>query len=146
MSIYGDVEQLASQVDQELQTQKTKYKSLSLTRSWMVRKATFNTWVSPVGDLAWAYKKVTKHYTNFIPTGKTYAVVIVGRHRQRIEVQLSQKNTDQLLGELAGRVPWALFGYSKEIEGTWQKDPGGLVAAVDARYQQFKSKSASGAN
>jgi hypothetical protein len=145
-SIYGDVEQVASQMDQELQMEKTKYKSLLVTRSWMIRKSMFGVWVSPLNDLAWAYKKVTKHYTNFIPTGKTYAVVIVGRHRQRIEVQLSQKNTDQLLGDLARRVPWAIFGYSKEIAGTWQKDPGGFVATVDSRQQQFKSKSATGAN
>lgn len=143
-SIYGDVNQLASQIDQELQAQPTKYKSLFLTRSWMIRKGFFNTWVSPIGDLAWTYKKVTKHYTNFIPTGKTYALIIVGRHRQRIEVQLSEKNTDQLMRDLAGRVPWAIFGYSKEIEAAWQKDPAGFVATVDSRYQKFKAESAAG--
>jgi hypothetical protein len=146
VSIHGNVDQLASQIDQELMAQNTKYKSLLLTRSWMIRKSFFNTWVSPLGDLAWIYKKVTKHYTNFIPTGKTYSLIIVGRHRQRVEVQLSEKNTDQLLRDLAGRVPWAIFGYSKELASAWQKDPAGFVATVDSRYQQFKASSASGAS
>ena len=141
MSIYGEVEQLAHQVDQDLQMDKARYKTITLTRSWLIRKGTFTAWISPIGDLAWVYKKVTRHYTNFIPTGKTYAVIFVGRHRQRIEVPLSQKQTDNLLGELATRVPWAIFGYSKEIQDAWAKDPGGFVAAVDSRHQQFLSKS-----
>jgi hypothetical protein len=144
-SIYGDVDQLGAQIDQELQTEKTKYQGLTLTRSWLIRKGAFGPWISPLGDLAWVYKKVTKHYTNFIPTGKTYAAVLVGRHKQRIEVQLSQKNTDKLLEDLAHRVPWAIFGFSKERETAWQKDTAGFVATVDSRYQKFKSQSATGA-
>lgn len=146
VSIHGDVNQLAYQIEQELQTPPTKYKSLLLTRSWMIRKGFFNTWVSPIGDLAWIYKKVTKHYTNFIPTGKTYSLIIVGCHRQRIEVQLSEKNTDQLMRDLNGRVPWAIYGFSKEIEAAWQKDAKGFIATVDSRYQKFKAQSASGGN
>ena len=140
-AVYGNVEQLASQIEQDQQMGKTKYGKLLLTQAWLIRRNFFSTWVSPLADLAWVYKKVTKHYTNFIPTGKSYAAVIVGRHRQRIEVQMSQKKTDQFLADLATRVPWAIFGYSKEIETAWQKDPGGFVATVDSRHEQLASKS-----
>jgi hypothetical protein len=143
-AVYGNVEQLASQIEQDQQMGKTKYGKLVLTPSWLIRKSFFSTWVSPVNDLAWVHKKVTKHYTNFIPTGKSYAAVIVGRHRQRIEVQMSQKKTDQLLADLAARAPWAIFGYSKDIETAWQKDPAGFVAAVDSRREQVTSKPGAG--
>lgn len=99
--------------------------------------------MSPLGDLAWAYKKVTKHYTNFIPTGKSYAAILYGRHRQRLEVSMPQKKTDQLLADLAARVPWAIFGYSKDIAAAWQKDPDGFVATVDSRRQKLAAKSGS---
>lgn len=142
-AVYGNVEQTASQIEQELQMGKVKYGKLIVTSSWIVRRSFFSTWVSPVGDLAWVYKKVTKHYTNFIPTGKTYAAIIVDRHRQRIEVSMSQKKTDQLLADLGARAPWAIFGYSKDIAAAWQKDPGGFVATVDSRRQQLAAKSGS---
>lgn len=137
IALYGNVEQLAMQIEQEQQQPMsiTKYDKLLLTPSWIVRRAPFSTWVSPLGDLAWVYKKVTRHYTNFIPTGKTYSAVIVSRHRQRIEVQMSQKKTDQLMADLATRVPWVFFGYSKEIAKQWQKNPASLIAAVDSRRQ-----------
>lgn len=145
-AVYGNVEQIAAQIEQELQTGKMKYGKVTVTPSWIVRKSFFSTWVSPLSDLAWAYKKVTKHYTNFIPTGKSYAAILVDRHRQRIEVSMSQKKTDQLLADLAARVPWAIYGYSKEIAAAWQKDPGGFVATVDSRRQQLAAKSGSAGN
>ena len=37
-------------------------------------------------DVRWAYKKVTKHYTNFIPTGKSDAAVAFSRNGIPLEI------------------------------------------------------------
>jgi hypothetical protein len=111
----------------------------------MVRRKTFSTWVSPVGDLVWVYKKVTKHSVNFIPTGKTYSVVLVGRHRQRIEEQMKEKAVNEMLADLTARVPWAIFGFDQNLDRAWRKDPQSVIAAVDARYQQQNNRSAAAA-
>jgi hypothetical protein len=146
LAVYGNAEQLSQQIEAELQPAMIrKYGKLQLTPQWMVRRKLFTTWVSPVGDMVWIYKKVTKHSVNFIPTGKTYSVVLVGRHRQRTEEQMKEKAVNELLGDLGARVPWALFGFTKDLEKAWQKDPAGVIAAVDSRYQQIKSQPASSA-
>jgi hypothetical protein len=136
LAAYGNAEQLSQQIEAELQTAVIrKYGKLQIAQQWMVRRKTFSTWVSPIADLVWVYKKVTKHSVNFIPTGKTYAVVLVGRHRQRIEEQMKEKAVNEMLADLAARVPWILFGFTKDLEKAWQKDPAGVIAAVDSRYQ-----------
>ena len=143
LAAYGNAEYLSSQIETELQPAMTKtYGKLQITPQWMVRRKFFSTWISPVADLIWVYKKVTKHSVNFIPTGKTYAVVLVGRHRQRTEEQMKEKTVNEMLGDLAARVPWAIFGFTQDLEKAWRKDPSGVIAAVDSRYQQFKNKSA----
>lgn len=142
VSIYGNAEQLSSQIGSEMDAPHNRYKRLHLTQSWLVRKSLFSTWVSPVDDIVWAYKKVTKHSVNLIPTGKTYAAILVGRHRQRIEVNMPQKRVHALLEELAQRVPWALYGFDARLDQTWKKDPGGFIAAVDSRRQQHLGKAA----
>ncbi len=145
LAVYGNAEQLSQQIEAELQPATIrKYGKLQIAQQWMVRRKTFSTWASPVGDLVWIYKKVTKHSVNFIPTGKTYSVVLVGRHRQRIEEQMKEKAVNEMLADLATRVPWALFGFTQDLEKAWQKDPAGVIAAVDSRYQQ-NSKSAAAA-
>ncbi|SRR5579859_273191 len=141
VSNYGVVEQLSSEIEQQRQGPKTKYGKLEVAGTWLVQKSLFSTWVSPVGDVAWVYKKVTKHSVNFIPTGKSYSVIILGRHRQRVEVSMPEKRTNELLADLAARVPWAIYGFEKQLETAWTKDPGSVITLVDSRYQQFKSKS-----
>jgi hypothetical protein len=119
-----------------------KYGRLMIGPQWMVRRKPFSTWVSPVGDIVWIYKKVTKHSVNFIPTGKTYSVILVGRHRQRTEEQMKEDAVNQMMMDLAGRVPWALFGFDKNLEQAWRKNPQSVIAAVDTRYQQYKTNAA----
>ena len=134
---YGNAYQLSQQIDAELQPNMVhKYGNLQVTPQWLVRRKMFSTWVSPVEDLAWVYKKVTKHSVNFIPTGKTYSVILVGRHRQRTEEQMKEKAVNELLGELAGRVPWALFGFDQNLDKAWRKDPADVIRTVDQRRQQ----------
>jgi hypothetical protein len=143
LAVYGNAEQLSQQIEAELQpTMIRKYGKLQITQQWMVRRKTFSTWVSPVGDLVWVYKKVTKHSVNFIPTGKTYSVVLVGRHRQRIEEQMKENAVNEMLADLTSRVPWVLFGFTQDLEKAWRKDAAGVIAAVDSRYQQQNNKAA----
>ncbi len=143
LAVYGNAEQLSQQIEAELQPAVIReYGKLQIAQQWMVRRKTFSTWVSPIADLVWVYKKVTKHSVNFIPTGKTYSVVLVGRHRQRIEEQMKEKAVNEMLAELTTRLPWVLFGFTKDLEKAWQKDPAGVIAAVDSRYQQQNNKAA----
>ncbi|HEV2961977.1 MAG TPA: DUF6709 family protein [Candidatus Angelobacter sp.] len=143
LAVYGSVEQLSMEIEQQRLGPKNKYKTLEVTSSWLINRNLFSTWVSPVGDLAWVYKKVTKHSVNFIPTGKSYQIIIYGRHRQRIEVSMSEKKVNELLADFAARVPWAIYGYDKQLDAAWTKDAASVIATVDARYHQFKAKSSS---
>src|SRR5262249_55006975 len=143
LSAFGNAEQLSQQIEADVQPGGVRtYGNLQIGSQWMVRRRTFSTWVSPVGDLVWIYKKVTKHSINFIPTGKTYSVILTGRHRQRTEEQMKEKAVNELLADLGSRVPWAIFGFDQKLEQAWRKDPLGVVAAVDTRYQQHNNKAA----
>jgi hypothetical protein len=147
LSKYGSVYQLSQQIAAELQPNGIRqYGKLQVTPNWLVRRKMFSTWVSPVEDLAWVYKKVTKHSVNFIPTGKTYSVILVGRHRQRTEEQMKDTAVNELLVQLAGRAPWVLFGFDQNLDKAWRKDPAGVIRTVDLRrQQQVQAKAAAAA-
>jgi hypothetical protein len=146
LAAYGNAEQLSQQIEAELQPAMIrKYGKLQIAQQWIVRRRMFSTWASPISDLVWIYKKVTKHSVNFIPTGKTYSVALVGRHRQQIQEQMKEKAANDMLADLAARVPWVLFGFTKDLEKAWQKDAAGVIAAVDVRYQQQNNKAAAAA-
>jgi hypothetical protein len=106
------------------------------TPAWLLRPTTFGLDTLHVFDLVWAYKKVTKHSVNFIPTGTTSASVICTRYGQTLEVN-SGNGTEGFLQHIAERAPWIIAGYSPELAGIWQKNAGALVAAVDERREKI---------
>jgi hypothetical protein len=140
LSVFGQPRQLSSEIEQDLHRSNAKYGGLKITSHWLIRRNVFSTWISPIADVAWAYKGITRHRTNGIPTGKTYSVAILGRHKQKITVRASEKKVDALLAEIMQRVPWAVFGYGPELVTTWNKNHAGFVAAVDERRQRLIQK------
>ena len=49
--------------------------------NWLLHPTQFGLQVVAIKELIWAYKHVTKHYTNFIPTGKTFRLQVADRSR-----------------------------------------------------------------
>jgi len=52
---------------------------------------------------------------------------------------------NEMLADLAARVPWILFGFTQDLDKAWRKDPAGVIAAVDSRYGQHKNKATAAA-
>ncbi len=133
VSRYGSLFDVAQQLDLELQGSPMKIGRATITQSWVVLPSRFGLSLCRIPDLIWAYKKVTRHYHNFIPTGKTYEVIMYDRHGKPLQMQSRQKKIDAMLALLAERAPWAIYGYSDDLNKTLRTNWGGLVAAVDQR-------------
>jgi hypothetical protein len=135
LSALGDPQQLSMQIEAEENQLHAKYGRLHVTQTWLLRKKFFSTWVWPVENLAWAYKKLIKRSVHFIPVGTGYAVVLVDRYSERVELQMKEKAVDSLLAHLAARVPSAIYGFDQQIADAWRKDAATFAAVIDARRQ-----------
>src|SRR5215467_2404616 len=131
-AIYGNVEQIAAQVEQEEQMEVPINKFLTVTRSWILYRGPFKTSVWPLTALLWVYRQTTRVYTYaIIRIGKYESVIIVNRRGKKIEVRMPPRKLEALIAQLAERLPWVFFGYSDELAYALQKDLAGMVAAVD---------------
>ncbi|HEV3219340.1 MAG TPA: DUF6709 family protein [Candidatus Acidoferrales bacterium] len=140
LAAYGQPTQLSSEIEQDLRAGSVKFAGLRITSRWLIKRNLFSTWTSPVSDVAWGYKTVTRHRTNGIPSGRTYSTVISGRHNQSVTIRSSEKKVDALMADLIQRTPWAAFGYSPELVAAWKKNHAGFVAAVDDRKLRLATK------
>jgi hypothetical protein len=131
----GDPQHLSMQIEAEEKQPCTKYGNLIVTQSWLLRRKSFSTWVWPVENLVWAYKKLIKRSVHFIPVGTGYAVVLVDRYSERVELQMKQEAVESLLGHLAGRVPGAIYGFDQQIADAWRKDAATFISVIDQRRQ-----------
>jgi hypothetical protein len=133
---FGPPDYVASQIDAEMQAEHPKAGAVHLTPNWLVHSAPASLSATRIDDVVWAYKKVTQHRTNGIPTGKTYAAQIWDRHGVCITVTGKEPAVNQALEAVAQRSPWVLAGYSPDLEKTWKQNRAAVIEAVEQRRRQ----------
>lgn len=134
---FGDAEQTAQQIEYDMgQPHDTVNKTLHLTRNWLVHLHGVQFEATRWNDVMWLYKKITQQRVNGIPAGKTYSALINDRYGRCITLTGKEKAVDEMLAAVANRSPWAINGFSADLEKAWKKERQNLVAAVDQRRQQ----------
>jgi hypothetical protein len=107
-----------------------------LGNKYLVRSSLFTFNVLRFHDVLWAYKKVTKHSVNFIPTGKTYEAIIQC-YGGNATIAGKEKKVHELLEYVQQRAPWAMYGYSDELSATFTKRQQDFANSVEQRRQQW---------
>lgn len=106
-----------------------------LGNKYLVQSGFFGIDVVRVHDVLWAYKKITKHSVNFIPTGKSYEAV-VNCYGRTATIPGKETSVDQVLLYLQSQAPWAVHGFSDELQKAWTKNQVEFVAAVEERRRE----------
>jgi hypothetical protein len=137
----GEPEQVIEAIDREVEDMEHRQTigSTILTTSWLVRPQTFGLGIIHLGDMLWAYQKVTKHSVNFVPTGKSFTAILCARRGQTVEIGGSEQATKQLLEAVWQRVPWMLVGFDARLAALRKKNPAGLEEIVAERRRQFNA-------
>ncbi len=128
---YGDPEMVAEELQREYDRGMEKVGKLYLGQNWMYYQFGANFQVMKLSDLAWLYKKVVKQRGI-----STYLAFFYDKHGKHVSVSARQKNVDAMLEAVAQRAPWAIPGYTPEIDKTWRKDRAVFLAAVEERRMQ----------
>ena len=136
-SRYGQIADIAQQIDIELKGSTRKLAGAIVMPSWILVKHMFTLDVFHIPDVVWAYKKVTRHSINFIPTGKTYATIMFDRYGKSLEMNEGRAESNSIMMILEERAPWVVFGYSDELKKIALDNWSGFVAVVDSKRSQI---------
>lgn len=135
---WGDPVSIAAELEREYRTQPVhRLGDWTITRNYVVQDSFFGFEVLRLEDLVWGYKRVTKKRVNFIPAGKDYHVILVC-YSGAIEIPASEQQVDEVLAYANQRTPWAIFGYSADLENCFKKQPQELCLAVEARRREIE--------
>ncbi len=107
-----------------------------LGNKYLVRSSFFTFNVLRFQDVLWAYKKITKHSVNFIPTGKTYEAIIQC-YGGNATIPGKEKKVHELLEYVQQRAPWAIYGFSDDLSATFTKRQQDFANSVEQRRQQW---------
>jgi hypothetical protein len=130
---YSSVPEVTMEIESELRGETEAVGSARVSQNWILVSETFGVSICQISEIVWAYKKVTKRSINFIPTGKTYSATVFRRSGSYFRVDGREKEMDHLLHLIASRAPWALLGYSDEVDKLTRSNWQAFVAEIDAR-------------
>jgi uncharacterized protein DUF6709 len=141
LTAWGDALGVAVAAEREHRTSRIKAGSgWRLGEKYLVRKSFFHFDVLRFDDLLWAYKKVTKHSVNFIPTGKTYQGILACTGGTAI-IAGNEPHVDAMLAHAAARAPWAIHGFNADLDTLFRKQPAEFVKGVAQRRAEWANRS-----
>lgn len=79
-------------------------------------------------ELAWAYQMTTRHRTNGIPTGKSYAAIFRMMDGTQYSLAMKEPQVQALLKAINENAPGVVLGYTKELEQMYQKNRSSFAA------------------
>lgn len=136
---WGDLQVASAEVERELEMAvKDKQGPWTLTENYAVKRALLGFDIYRLENLAWGYKKAVKRRIyGIIPAGTTYAAEL-NFSDGSAEITAKQKKVDELLALVGKRAPWALMGYSEELEKLFKSSRGEFMAEVMQRKGRMK--------
>jgi hypothetical protein len=144
LALYGPAEQVGSQLDAELRSEGggETFGNAHVTTNWLVHSSAYDVHVMRLTDVVWAYPQVIKHYHSGIPTGKSHFVKVFDRPGSLITVSVKKNIGPNLLLALQRRSPWAIYGFTADLEQMWKKRRPEFLQTVDQQKKRIQPSSA----
>jgi hypothetical protein len=140
---WGDPVGVAAIAEHEFDNPRLRGKAgWRLGDKYLVRSSFFTFNLLRLQDVLWAYKKITKHSVNFIPTHKSYEA-IVACYGGTATIPGREKQVGELLAFVQQRAPWAIYGYSEQLAGLFNKQRQDFARSVEQRRQEWAQQAAS---
>ena len=144
LSRYGPAQQIGMQVDSELRSEGggETFGTAHVTTNWLVYSSAYEVHVIRLADVAWGYPQVVKHYHSGIPTGKSHFVKVFDCQGALMTISVKKDVGPNLLLALQRRVPWAVYGFSADLEKIWKKQRPQFLLKVDEQKRRIQPSSA----
>jgi len=144
LAMYGPAEQVGSQLDAELRGEGGGeiFGNAHLTTNWLVHSSAYDVHVIRMADVVWAYPQVVKHYHSGIPTGKSHFVKVYDRPGALMTISVKKDVGPNLLLALQRRTPWAIYGFTADLEQMWKKRRSEFLLAVDQQKKRTQPSTA----
>jgi hypothetical protein len=110
---YKNIDDLSDDFVHTEKTEMVKIGDYKLNNKFLFKESFFYFKIYPISQMYWAYKKITRHSVNLIPTGKSHEIVLNFKPKQAVLIKESEALVDQHLMLLIRLCPEAKFGYTK---------------------------------
>jgi hypothetical protein len=132
LAALGDAGQVRASIDAEADMPSViRIRRLRVAPSWLLVERFLGVEAVRLEDVVWVFKRVVRGGANFIEA------VVCTRDGGRFGVQGKDAEVDAMLQVIHRKAPWALAGYSPNVEHFWTFERHKVLQAVEERRQQY---------
>lgn len=137
LSKWGDLRVISDSIEREFKNPTVRMgEGWQLGNRYFIRNGFFGMRIHRVDDLIWAYRKVVRHSINFIPTHRTYHVVLKFAETEE-DIQCDKNVVDEVLHQIARSAPWVVLGFTDKLERIFSRSKADFVRAVGEAKKAF---------
>lgn len=131
---WGALETISAQVNHERQNAvRCRTRGWTLTDNYLVLNTMLRLNVFRMEDLVWAYpRQIKRRLWHVIPIGFEHEAVMHFRDGTS-RVNGKKASVNQVLELARTRAPWAIIGYTEDLEQAWRMHKDDLIAKVIAK-------------
>lgn len=94
--------------------------------------------ISDTSKVLWVYQHIVSHYTNGIPTGKSYSIFIWMTDGTKMEIAMkNKKKAEEALNYINRSLPYLYFGFDDQLQAVYRQNRQGMIQAVTERRAQL---------
>ncbi|HKD35399.1 MAG TPA: DUF6709 family protein [Pirellulales bacterium] len=133
-SAAGDAGKIAAKIDEQVaEGAVDRFGRVVITPAWLLWQNPFGLTAVSLDDGVWYHLRTISHHG-----AKSHSIIAHLRNGKAKQVPVRGKFAPAAIQAIAKRVPWALFGYDKQLQTNWQKERAKMINAVDERRRQLK--------
>jgi len=105
---------------------------------WFVRRSFLTFDCFHARNIVWAYERRVRHMLyGIVPLYSEYHLLLKLDSGREITKRYSKGNVGVAMNFIQNTAPWAVFGYSKELDEVWRKRRDAFLAGVNERRRAF---------
>jgi hypothetical protein len=133
---FGEPERIAMELEEEYGdgTGVHRIGRAEFTKGWLIHRMFLWLDLMRLGDVMRVYEKVSTTRTkNGNVSNRTYAAVVADREDNDVTMWEGQKKVEEIVGYVAGRMPWVVVGDEFDVKMRWLDNRKNFAKLVERR-------------
>lgn len=133
----GNKEYILAQIEHFYQMQ-PPVQGIRIGQDYFMAVAGTKVFFAEADQVLWVYENVVQHRTNFIPTGKTYSIIVKLYDGRTLDIPMRKKKASQeALQYIAANMPYLFIGYEEDWVELYNTERDQMLQTVRSRKQSL---------
>lgn len=94
--------------------------------------------LNDASKVLWVYQHIVRHYTNGIPSGKDYSIIVWMTDGTRMDIPMKgKKKAEDALDYIGRSLPYLFFGFDEQLQAAYNQNRQGMIQAMTERRAQL---------